>query len=324
VHALFDGVAIGSGFALSNWLGWLIFLAILLHKAPEGFTMASVMMASGRSRRTAFWSAVALAGATLVGVLVIQLVPRWVPFGLPVSAGVALYVAATDLGARGEPGTGHSHGAGVLCRRGRVPAAAHAAAADVDRPDVSSLSEWPRRRYAIRCGVLRSTCSGRGRKLTAGAQAHSFRVSGITDFCGFGFLVMGYHPGLEDDGIYLAAVKADLNPALFPYNAKFFRLQMEATIFDGSMAHFVRWTRIPLAWAELVWQLAALFLILWAVKKIANRLFKKSRAMGRSRAGRGHVHAACDRNRALHGRPASAPAHAGDGDDSAGYLAHPG
>src|SRR5580658_4623670 len=81
VHALFDGVAIGSGFVVSNWLGWLIFLAILLHKAPEGFTMASVMMASGRSRATAFWSAVALAAATLVGVLVIQLVPRWVPYG---------------------------------------------------------------------------------------------------------------------------------------------------------------------------------------------------------------------------------------------------
>jgi ZIP family zinc transporter/zinc and cadmium transporter len=97
VHALFDGVAIGSGFALSNALGWLIFLAILLHKAPEGFTMASVMMASGRSRVIAFWSAVALAGATLAGVLVIQLVPQWVPYGLPVSAGVALYVAATDL-----------------------------------------------------------------------------------------------------------------------------------------------------------------------------------------------------------------------------------
>jgi len=97
VHALFDGVAIGSGFALSNWLGWLIFLAILLHKAPEGFTMASVLMASGQSRAAAFSSAVLLAAATLVGVLVIQLVPRWVPYGLPVSAGVALYVAATDL-----------------------------------------------------------------------------------------------------------------------------------------------------------------------------------------------------------------------------------
>jgi zinc transporter ZupT len=41
LHALFDGVAIGSGFLVSGWLGWLIFLAIFLHKAPEGFTMAS-------------------------------------------------------------------------------------------------------------------------------------------------------------------------------------------------------------------------------------------------------------------------------------------
>src|SRR5580692_3259208 len=97
VHSLFDGVAIGSGFALSNLLGWLIFLAIFLHKAPEGFTMASVMLASGRSRTVAFYSAVALAVATLAGVLVIELVPHWMPYGLPVSAGVALYVGASDL-----------------------------------------------------------------------------------------------------------------------------------------------------------------------------------------------------------------------------------
>jgi zinc transporter ZupT len=97
VHALFDGVAIGSGFVVNNWLGWLIFFAVFLHKAPEGFTMASVMVASGRSRTTAFYSAVALAAATLAGVLVIELIPSWLPFGLPLSAGVALYVAATDL-----------------------------------------------------------------------------------------------------------------------------------------------------------------------------------------------------------------------------------
>ena len=36
VHALFDGVAIGSGFAISGGLGWLIFLAILLHKGAGG------------------------------------------------------------------------------------------------------------------------------------------------------------------------------------------------------------------------------------------------------------------------------------------------
>jgi len=97
--------------------------------------------------------------------------------------------------------------------------------------------------------------------------------AGILFFTILGFVVMGYHPGLEDDGIYLTAVKADLNPALYPHNANFFRLQLEATLFDGWMAHFVRWTRMPVAWAELFWQLLALFVILWAVKRIANRLF---------------------------------------------------
>ena len=97
VHALFDGVAIGSGFVVSNLLGWLIFLAIFLHKAPEGFTMASVMLASGHSRSTALYSAAGLAAATLLGVLVIEVVPAWLAYGLPVSAGVAIYVGATDL-----------------------------------------------------------------------------------------------------------------------------------------------------------------------------------------------------------------------------------
>jgi zinc transporter ZupT len=96
-HALFDGVAIGSGFALSNWLGWLIFIAIFLHKVPEGFTVASVMMASGRNRQTALVSAFILAAATVLGVLLINLLPGWVRVGLPLSAGVAIYVAATDL-----------------------------------------------------------------------------------------------------------------------------------------------------------------------------------------------------------------------------------
>ena len=97
VHALFDGVAIGSGFVLSRWLGLLIFFAIFLHKVPEGFTVASVMLASGRSTRTALRAATALAGATMLGVLLILLAPRLVSMGLPLSAGVAIYVAATDL-----------------------------------------------------------------------------------------------------------------------------------------------------------------------------------------------------------------------------------
>ncbi len=97
LHCLFDGVAIGAGFEISSWLGWLIFLAIFLHKGPAGFTMASVMLASGHGRPAAFYSTVVLAASTVAGVLVIELAPHWVPYGLPVSAGVALYVGASDL-----------------------------------------------------------------------------------------------------------------------------------------------------------------------------------------------------------------------------------
>src|SRR6201996_2107296 len=86
VHALFDGVAIASGFVLSTRLGWLIFIAIFLHKVPEGFTVASVMMASGSSRRVAVTAASVLATATICGVLLINLLPSWVNAGLPLSA----------------------------------------------------------------------------------------------------------------------------------------------------------------------------------------------------------------------------------------------
>jgi hypothetical protein len=88
-----------------------------------------------------------------------------------------------------------------------------------------------------------------------------------------GFAVMGYHPGLEDDGVYLAAIEARLDPTLFAHNAGFFRLQMQATVFDSWLAGFVRATHVPLAWAELFWQLACLFAILFACHGIARRLF---------------------------------------------------
>jgi hypothetical protein len=110
------------------------------------------------------------------------------------------------------------------------------------------------------------------------AKRGSLELLLILLFAALGFAVMGYHPGLEDDGVYLAAVKADLNPALFPHDSDFFRLQLQATLFDGWMAHFVHWTGISLAWAELFWQFASLFAILWACRRIAGQVFAEKRA----------------------------------------------
>jgi hypothetical protein len=97
-------------------------------------------------------------------------------------------------------------------------------------------------------------------------------------FSVLGFTVMGYHPGAEDDGVYLSAIKADLNPALFPHDSDFFRLQLQATVFDGWMAHFVHATGISVAWAELIWQFVSLFVILWACQSIAAQLFEEPAA----------------------------------------------
>jgi zinc and cadmium transporter len=97
IHTFFDGIAIASGFIVSDWLGWIIFTAVFLHKIPEGFTVTSVMLASGQSRGIA-WSASAILGAaTLAGVMVMALFRHQVAFGLPLSAGVTIYVAASDL-----------------------------------------------------------------------------------------------------------------------------------------------------------------------------------------------------------------------------------
>ena len=90
--------------------------------------------------------------------------------------------------------------------------------------------------------------------------------------------VMGYHPGFEDDGIYLSAIKKRLNPALFPHDSDFFRFQMQATLFDNWIAGFVRWSHISLAWAELLWQMASIALILYGCWRIARRLFSEARA----------------------------------------------
>jgi zinc and cadmium transporter len=97
IHTFFDGVAIAAGFLVSTWLGSVIFAAVFLHKLPEGFTVASVVLASGEGRRNAVLAAGSLGAATLLGVLLTNLLQEQLRYALPLSAGVTVYVAATDL-----------------------------------------------------------------------------------------------------------------------------------------------------------------------------------------------------------------------------------
>lgn len=108
IHTFFDGVAIASGLLVSTWLGGVIFVAIFLHKIPEGFTVASLMLASGQSRKIAFVSSAILGAATLAGVGLMFVLRSTLADALPLASGVTLYVASSDLipEVNREPGIG--------------------------------------------------------------------------------------------------------------------------------------------------------------------------------------------------------------------------
>ena len=101
IHAFFDGFAISVGMQFNFYLGLLVFFAILLHKIPEGLTIATVMLAGMRRRRTAFLASAAIGAATVLGILSVFLLEgvsrALMGAAFAFSAGIATYVGASDL-----------------------------------------------------------------------------------------------------------------------------------------------------------------------------------------------------------------------------------
>jgi len=91
-------------------------------------------------------------------------------------------------------------------------------------------------------------------------------------------LVSGYHPGAEDDGVYLPAIKRDLNPALYPHDSDFFTVQLQATVFDKLVAYSVRASHLPLGVVVLAWQFLSVFLVLWGCRRVSERCFREEPA----------------------------------------------
>jgi ZIP family zinc transporter/zinc and cadmium transporter len=97
MHTFVDGVAVASGFGVSQGLGALVFVAVLLHKFPEGLAISSLFLAAGASRSKAIGAALALGVTTVVGVVLTDQIAFLREYGLGISAGVTLYVAASNL-----------------------------------------------------------------------------------------------------------------------------------------------------------------------------------------------------------------------------------
>jgi zinc and cadmium transporter len=97
MHTFVDGVAVASGLRVGMGLGSLVFLAVLLHKFPEGLAISSLFLAAGARRSRAILAAAALGASTLLGVVLTDQLTVLRHYGLAVSAGVTLYVAASNL-----------------------------------------------------------------------------------------------------------------------------------------------------------------------------------------------------------------------------------
>ena len=115
LHTLVDGVAIASGFQVSEELGALVFVAIFLHKLPEGLAISSLFLAAGAGRTRALLAACALAVATIVGAVATQAFTGIGAYGLALSAGVMLYVGASNLVPEFQQVRGWRFTAAFLC-----------------------------------------------------------------------------------------------------------------------------------------------------------------------------------------------------------------
>jgi len=101
VHTFFDGVAIAAASQVDIRIGFLVFLAVFLHKIPEGFTIGSMVMAAGMGARQVVLATSLIGGMTLVGILLFFAAGSYgvftAAFALPLACGVTIYVAASDL-----------------------------------------------------------------------------------------------------------------------------------------------------------------------------------------------------------------------------------
>ena len=97
LHSFMDGLALAAAVHSSSNLGLFMFMALLLHRIPEGATISSIFLARGFGKRGALLASAGLAAATLIGAMsqsALHLSPAPV---LALAGGLVIYVASSDL-----------------------------------------------------------------------------------------------------------------------------------------------------------------------------------------------------------------------------------
>lgn len=101
IHNIADGLSLAAAFAVSQIVGLMVVLAIVLHQSAVGVSLGAIMLKAKRSHRSIILASAAVASFIVLGVVFYHVVvpvsesARGVVLGL--AAGSFLYVAACDL-----------------------------------------------------------------------------------------------------------------------------------------------------------------------------------------------------------------------------------
>ena len=90
--------------------------------------------------------------------------------------------------------------------------------------------------------------------------------------------IHGYHPCTEDAEIYLPGAEKIIRPELFPAYPEFFQFHAHLTLFPNLIAVSVRITHLPMEWVLFLWQVASVFLLLFACWELSGHCFTDDKA----------------------------------------------
>lgn len=118
VHAFFDGAGMMAGFQVTRRTGLLMFVAVMVHKIPEGTSLSSILLAARAARRRVLQGVSLIALATVLGAAAAwwlgALHARVSHVILALSAGTFLFVGASNLIPATQQGEYRSSAAYVL------------------------------------------------------------------------------------------------------------------------------------------------------------------------------------------------------------------
>lgn len=108
IHSFLDGIAIGLAFQVSNAIGMIVAIAVLVHDFSDGINTVNMILKNGGDRRSAFKWLIIDAVAPVLGIfstLFFTLPSSVLGIILSVFTGFFLYIGASDL----LPESHHSH-----------------------------------------------------------------------------------------------------------------------------------------------------------------------------------------------------------------------